>query len=106
MAKRNRNLRSQCPFETAMDIIGSKWKGAILFELMKGKRRFSKLKAAIPAISQRMLTMQLRELEADKLVLRKIYSEIPPKVEYSLTKAGKTLEPAFLKIREWGKQFI
>lgn len=106
MAKRNQNLRKQCPFEAVMDIIGSKWKGAILFELMKGTRRFNELKTALPAISQRMLTMQLRELEADKLILRKVYSQIPPKVEYSLTKAGKNLGPAFAKLIEWGKEFI
>jgi DNA-binding HxlR family transcriptional regulator len=106
MAKRNQNLRSQCPFEAAMDIISSKWKGEILFELMKGTRRFSELKLSIPRISQRMLSLQLRSLEADKLVIRKIHSQIPPKVEYSLSKVGKNLEPAFMKLREWGRQLI
>jgi DNA-binding HxlR family transcriptional regulator len=105
MPRRNKRLRTQCPFEAAMDIIGSKWKGAILFELMKGTRRFSELKAAIPAITQRMLSQQLRALEADKLISRKVYAQIPPKVEYSLTKVGRSLEPAFTKLIEWGKQF-
>lgn len=104
MAKRNKQLRSGCPFEAAMDVIGSKWKGAILFKLMKGTKRFGELRDSIPAISQRMLTQQLRQLESDGLVLRKIYQQIPPKVEYSLTNVGKNLEPAFLLIRDWGKK--
>lgn len=107
MAKRNQKLRKQCPFEAAMDIIGSKWKGAILFELMKnGTMRFSELKASIPSISQRMLTLQLRELEVDNLVIRQTYLQSPPKVEYSLSKIGESLKPILYDLREWGKQFV
>lgn len=106
MAKRNKKLRSQCPFEAAMDIIGSKWKGAILYELLKGPKRFNELKRTISGITQRMLSQQLRALEEDKLILRKVSTQIPVKVEYSLTTIGKSLEPAFSKLIEWGNQFI
>ena len=106
MAKRNKKLKISCPFEAAMDIIGSKWKGAILMQLMKGTKRYSELKQTIPAISPRMLTQQLRQLEHDQLISRKIYPQVPPKVEYSLTKIGKNLEPIFMQLRQWGKQLV
>lgn len=87
-----------------MDIISGKWKGVILFKLMGGTKRFKELKATIPDISQKMLSQQLRELEHARLVVRKVYPQIPPKVEYSLTNLGKSLESAFERIRAWGKQ--
>ncbi|OAI48776.1 ArsR family transcriptional regulator [Gammaproteobacteria bacterium SCGC AG-212-F23] len=105
MAKRNKSLRTHCVFELTMDIIGGKWKGVILHRLFEGTKRFVELKKLMPDITPRMLTLQLRELEADKIVCRKVYAEVPPRVEYSLTTFGKALEPAFAKISEWGRLY-
>ena len=94
-----------CPVEATLDVIGGKWKGVILYKLLERPMRFSELKRELPAITQRMLTLQLRELEEDGLVHREIYKEIPPRVEYSLTKFGKTLEPILLAMLTWGDQY-
>jgi DNA-binding HxlR family transcriptional regulator len=105
MAKRNTQLRTQCDFELTMDIIGSKWKGVIIYHLFKGTRRFVELKNLMPTITPRMLTLQLRQLEKDKVISRKVYAEVPPRVEYSLTEIGKALDSVFVKINEWGKLY-
>jgi DNA-binding HxlR family transcriptional regulator len=94
-----------CPVEATLDVIGGKWKGVILFHLLPGPRRFSDLRRHFPAITQRMLTLQLRELEQDGIIHREIYQQIPPKVEYSLTEFGKTLEPILLTLFQWGEQY-
>jgi DNA-binding HxlR family transcriptional regulator len=94
-----------CPVEATLDVIGGKWKGVILYKLLERPRRFSELKRELPTITQRMLTLQLRELEADGLVHREIYKEVPPRVEYSLTEFGKTLEPILLAMLTWGGQY-
>ena len=106
MAKRNKELRQACPFEAALDILGGKWKGLILFQLMKGTHRFNELKTSMPAISSKMLTQQLRELESHGLIIRKIYQEIPPRTEYSLTTIGKDLKIAFKHLKNWGAYFV
>ncbi len=82
-----------CPVEATIRIIGGKWKCLIIHHLMDGTKRFNELRRLIPVITQRMLTSQLRELEADQIVNRKVYAQVPPKTEYSLTQLGKTLEP-------------
>ena len=82
-----------CPTETALDLIGGKWKGMILYYLCSDTKRFNELMRLIPGITQRMLTKQLRDLEAQGIVHREVYPQVPPKVEYSLTDLGKTLEP-------------
>lgn len=92
-----------CPIEENVKIFGGKWKASILFHLAKGQCRFNELRRRIPAITQRMLTQQLRELERDGLVIREQFNEIPPRVEYSLSKIGHSLEPIFLAIEQWGK---
>jgi DNA-binding HxlR family transcriptional regulator len=94
-----------CPVEATLDVIGGKWKGTILYKLLERPRRFSELKRQLPTITQRMLTLQLRELEADGIVHREIYQQIPPKVEYSLTTFGRTLEPILIAMRMWGAQY-
>jgi DNA-binding HxlR family transcriptional regulator len=94
-----------CPVETTLDIIGGKWKGIILYHLIGGTRRFNEFRRLMPGITQRMLTLQLRELEADGVVERYVYQEVPPKVEYSLTDFGRTLEPIILLMREWGEKY-
>ncbi|KOP75817.1 helix-turn-helix domain-containing protein [Priestia megaterium] len=92
-----------CPVETTLDVIGGKWKGIILYHLIDGKKRFNEFRKLYPAITQRMLTLQLRELEKDGIVHREIYKEIPPKVEYSLTEFGSSLEPIILLMKDWGE---
>ena len=94
-----------CPVEATLDVIGGKWKGVILYKLLEQPKRFSALKREMPVITQRMLTLQLRELEEDGMVHREIYKEIPPKVEYSLTEFGKTLKPILLAMLTWGNQY-
>lgn len=94
-----------CPVEATLDVIGGKWKAIILYKLLERPRRFGELKRELPAITQRMLTLQLRELEADGIVHREIYKQIPPKVEYFLTDFGKTLEPILLAMLTWGYQY-
>ncbi len=105
MPKRNAELRNYCDFELTMDIIGGKWKGIIVHHLFSGSKRFLELKRMMPQITQRMLTLQLRELEKDNIISRKVYAEVPARVEYSLTEIGRKLETAFEKINEWGKLY-
>ena len=95
-----------CPVEACVEVIGGKWKGVILFHLLGGTKRFNELMRLMPDVTQRMLTRQLRELEDDQIVNRKIYAEVPPKVEYSLTDFGKTLEPVLRMIQSWGVKYI
>ena len=88
--------------EEAMYVIGGKWKGIVLYHLLSETIRFNELRRLIPEVTQRMLTKQLRELEADKLILRKVYPEVPPKVEYSMSEYGKTLAPVIHALKDWG----
>ncbi len=94
-----------CPTELAMEVIGGKWKLVILEHLSSGVWRFGELQRALPVITARMLTRQLRELETDELVLRTVYPEVPPKVEYSLTDCGRSLEPVLAQLRAWGEEY-
>lgn len=91
-----------CGMELTMDVIGGKWKSVILWHLRNKTLRFSQLKKRLHGITQKMLTQQLRELEEDGLVNRKIYAEVPPRVEYSLTKYGQTIIPVLYTIYKWG----
>ncbi len=90
-----------CPVEETVRVIGQKWKASILYHLNDGPVRFNQLKRLIPAITQRSLTLQLRALERDGLVKRTFYEEIPPRVEYKLTSAGKSLTPLFEMLHTW-----
>lgn len=95
-----------CTFEIAVDVLGGKWKCLILWHLgTKGTLRFQALRKYIPNITPKMLTQQLRELEADRLVLRKVYAEIPPKVEYSMTEMGESFMPILEQMCKWGEDY-
>lgn len=91
-----------CPVEATLELIGGKWKGIILYHLLEKTYRFGELKKVMPGITQRMLTKQLRELESDGIINRKVYAQVPPKVEYSLTKIGESLRSVLLMMRDWG----
>ncbi len=93
-----------CPMEATLDLIGGKWKGVILFHLLDGTLRFNALQRRLCAITARMLVRQLRELEDAGLVTRTIYAEVPPRVEYSLTLDGRSLEPILLALHAWGQR--
>jgi DNA-binding HxlR family transcriptional regulator len=93
-----------CPVTRAVGVIGGKWKLFIIYHLLQGTCRFGALQRRIPAITQQMLTAQLRELEADGLVSRKVYAQVPPKVEYSLTPLGQELEALTRHLAEWGQK--
>ncbi len=94
-----------CAIEFAMEVLGGRWKLAILKQLVPGKRRFGELRRAMPAITQRMLTRQLRELEADGLVTRTVYREVPPRVEYALTDVGHSLDSITEQLDKWGRWY-
>ena len=91
-----------CPVNTTLDIIGGKWKALIIYHLINGTQRFNSLQRSLAGITQRMLTLQLRELEADGLIHREVYPVVPPKVEYSLTEFGRTLLPVINAMHTWG----
>lgn len=95
-----------CPLEAALEALGGKWKGLILFHLKDGTRRFNELRRLMPTITQRTLARQLRELEADRIVSRTLHAEVPPRVEYRLTDSGRTLIPILDALREWGQKYL
>lgn len=95
-----------CGFELTLELIGGKWKGLILWKLYEGKiLRYGELLRAVPEITQKMLTQQLREMEESGLVLRKSYNQIPPKVEYSLSECGQNLGEILTAMKEWGLKY-
>ncbi|MFA6878109.1 MAG: helix-turn-helix domain-containing protein [Fusobacterium sp.] len=101
------NLKNKysCSMELTMDLIGGKWKLRILWYLNIGTKRFSEIKKLIPNITSKILTSQLREMERDNLLTRKIYPEVPPKVEYSITKYGRSLHSALEEMCKWGNNY-
>ena len=91
-----------CAVEATLSLIDGKWKGVVLYHLLEGTLRFSEIRRRLPSCTQRMLTNQLRELEADGLIVRTVYPEVPPKVEYSLSPRGRSLEPVIAALKTWG----
>lgn len=94
-----------CPVETTLTLIGDKWKVLILRDLITGTKRFGELKKSIGSVSQKVLTAQLRDMEAKGLVNRKVYAEVPPRVEYSLTELGQSLKPILDAMWNWGEDY-
>lgn len=95
-----------CPVTYCMSMVGGKWKAIIIYLISKGANRFGVLHRGIEGISKQMLTKQLRELEKDGLLHRKIFAEIPPRVEYTISEKGKSIFPVIDAMRKWGEQHI
>ncbi|MEM9060492.1 MAG: helix-turn-helix domain-containing protein [Pseudomonadota bacterium] len=98
----NYDCSGGCPVEGALEQIAGKWKGLIIYHLLEGTLRFNELMRRVGTVTQRSLTKQLRELEADGIVDRKVYAVVPPRVEYSLTQKGQSLRDVILALRAWG----
>lgn len=92
-----------CPVQTCLEFISDKWKILIIRDLLTGTKRFSELKKSLSPITQKMLTQQLREMENDGIISRKVYPVVPPKVEYSLTELGLSLSPVIEEMKKWGE---
>jgi DNA-binding HxlR family transcriptional regulator len=100
-------LSTGCAVEACLEVIGGKWKGVILHHLMTyGVMRFNEIQRLKPDLSPRILTAQLRELEEDGVITRKVYPVVPPKVEYSLSKAGESLKPLIQAMQDWGDEYL
>jgi DNA-binding HxlR family transcriptional regulator len=96
----------ECPIQAIVDVIGGKWKLSILYQLFQGTKRYGELKRLVPKATERMLTLQLRELELSGIVQRTVYPEVPPKVEYSLTELGHSLEPVLRTMLDWSEKYL
>ena len=99
------NSKSGCTVEVTLSVMGDTWKPIVLFHLLHGTKRFSELARAIPNVTQRMLTLQLRELEEAGMVTRTVYAEVPPRVDYALTDMGQSLKPVLIAMRDWGQAY-
>jgi len=93
---------TRCPAEITLNVIGGRWKTLILWQLFQGTRRFSELRRALDGITQKMLAQQLREMEKDGILHRRVYAQVPPRVEYSLTPMGQSLKPVVDAMCKWG----
>lgn len=94
-----------CPVETTLTLIGDKWKVLILRDLLPGTKRFGELRRSVGGVSQKVLTAQLRAMEQSGLISRKVYAEVPPRVEYSLTALGQSLKPILDAMQNWGEEY-
>ena len=97
-------LQYECPFEIALELVAGKWKGLILWALCEKTYRYSDLRREISGITQKMLTQNLRFMEGKGIVERKIYPQIPPKVEYSITELGREIQPILFMLQDWGRK--
>jgi len=95
---------SECPVRVTAEVISGKWKPLIIFSLKSGPLRYGELRRQVPGTTHKVLTQQLRQLERDQIVRRKIYAQVPPRVEYSLTAYGRTLTPVLESMADWGKK--
>jgi DNA-binding HxlR family transcriptional regulator len=94
-----------CPVEATLSLMGDRWKILIVRDLLAGTRRFGELKRSLGSITQKVLTQHLRAMEASGLVNRKVYAQVPPRVEYSLTETGRSLKPIHDALAKWGKEY-
>ena len=101
----SKNIIPACPVEVTLMLISDRWKVLILRDLLGGTKRFGELKKSIGSISQKVLTSNLRSMEEDGLLTRKVYAEVPPRVEYTLTELGKSLQPILLAMQQWGLEY-
>jgi DNA-binding HxlR family transcriptional regulator len=106
MRKQRHDVYANCPVEAALDIIGGKWKAILILHILDGTKRFNELRRLLPGLTQRMLTTQLRELEADGVVSRTVYPQVPPKVEYSITPFGASLAPVLRELSLWSEEHV
>ena len=97
--------KTGCDVEATLSVIGGRWKPVLVCHLLDGKKRFGELRRLTPNATERMITLQLRELEADGILSRHVYAEVPPRVEYELTEYGRTLEAILVPMWEWGRVF-
>ncbi|NJO43687.1 MAG: helix-turn-helix transcriptional regulator [Cyanobacteria bacterium CRU_2_1] len=102
----NKRDRPTCAVEATLAVIGGRWKVLILRELLQGVRRFNELHRSLHGITQKMLTQHLREMEEDGVVHREVYLQVPPKVEYSLTETGRSLQPILEVMHDWGRNYL
>lgn len=105
MAENETKNLPACPVETTLTLIGNKWKVLILRDLIPGTKRFGELKKSLGTVSQKVLTAQLRDMETDGLLVRTVYPEVPPRVEYTLTDLGMSLQPILDSMWEWGESY-
>lgn len=103
--RKEKMTTGRCPVETAMLLIGNKWKIFVLRELLNGTKRFNELQRSIASISQKVLTQNLRAMEKDGLVTRQVFAEVPPRVEYTLSELGDTLRPVIDVLFDWGTRY-
>lgn len=102
---RKYNWKTGCDVEATLSVIGGRWKPILVCHLLSGRKRFGELRRLTPNATERMITLQLRELEADGVLDRHVYAEVPPRVEYELTDYGRTLEPILVQMQAWGRDF-
>ena len=102
----NKKELPKCSVEITLSLISNKWKILIIRDLLDGTKRFGELRKSINGISNKVLTYNLREMEEDNLLIRKIYPEVPPRVEYSLTETGQSIEPVLKALCNWGKEYL
>lgn len=104
--KNNISELTKCPITRTIDLIGGKWTFSIIYILMSGTKRFKELERSIDGINTRMLVKELKMLEQNEILLRTVYAQVPPKVEYALTDKGRALEGVLLELKSWGKKYI
>ncbi len=102
---RKYNWRTGCDVEATLSVIGGRWKPVLVCHLLAGRKRFGELRRLVPNATERMITLQLRELEADGVVDRHVFAEVPPRVEYEVTEFGRSLEPVLISMQAWGNAF-
>lgn len=102
---RNYNWKTGCDVEATLSVIGGRWKPILVCHLLSGRKRFGELRRLTPNATERMITLQLRELEADGVIDRHVFAEVPPRVEYEITDFGRSLEPVLVSMQAWGRAF-